>query len=70
MLIMNKVIYILLELYLKTSEFIRIFYTVTDFIFIRVYNYYSIICDNSSGYICKNVLCIIKILFIRKLHLL
>ena len=32
------------------------------------YIYYSIICNDSSGYICKNVLHVIRFKFIGKLY--
>ena len=50
--------------------FIRMFYIVIFFYLSERYIYYSVIFKDSSGYIYRNVLYIMKFIFIRKLYLL
>ena len=62
-----------MNLYLTEFEgmFNSIFYIVIDFIYIRkLYLLYSVIFKDSSGYIYKNVLCIMKFISLRTFYLL
>ena len=56
----------------KDSEvlFMRMFYIVIDFIFIRALHLLTVKCKDSLGYLCKNVLYIMRFIFIIKLYLL
>ena len=45
-------------------------YILTDFKFMRKFYYYSFIRKDSSSYICKNIVCVTKIIFVRTLYLL